>query len=86
MIQPIDRARHRPGGQQPAAVGGSALPAKETAPAPVFGPGGQIRPQGVAFDIAGRGEQVLVFLNGKRLEASLIDVTRARRWRWACQR
>ena len=76
MLDPMGRTRHRPGRQQPAVFGGTPQPTMQTAPAPLFGTTHQIRPQRVALDITSHRKQMLVLLNRKGLEASLIEVPR----------
>ena len=79
-------ARQRDGAVVHEAVGvaGKAMP--EARPSPLGGLFDQIRPQGVALDVAEDGQQVVVFLDGERLEAALIERAGARRAMAACQR
>ena len=45
---------------------------------PLFRTIHQMRPQRVSFNVAADCQEMLILLDGKRLEASLIEVTRPR--------
>src|SRR5437879_790060 len=77
MLEPAGRTRQRPCGQQPPIFGGATQPTVQAAPAPLFGPARQVGPQRVSLDVPGDGKQMLVFLDRKGLEASLINMPRA---------
>ncbi len=53
------------------------MPAPETAPAPLFGSGDEVRAEWVAFEVTAHGQEVLFFLHGKRLESALLQVAAA---------
>jgi hypothetical protein len=73
VLQPPATARHRAGVQRRPVVAGQS----EAAVRPVLSAADQVGPQGVAFDVPQHGQQVLILLNGERLEASLPDVAAA---------
>ena len=52
----------------------------ETTPTPVFRSLHQIGSQSIAFDIPAQGQKVIIIMHGKRLEASLIKISRAGRF------
>ena len=46
----------------------------QAAPLPILGPFHQTRPQGIAFDIAGHRQKMLILLHRKTLAGALVDV------------
>ena len=78
MLQPAWQTRQRPGSQQRLLLRVAVLPSIETAPTPRLGTLHEIGPQSVPLHVATNREEVLVVLNGKRLEAALIHMTAAR--------
>jgi len=77
VIAPAKRAGQGPRGEQFALGGGSTSPAIEAVSAPLFSPANQSSPQRVSFDVANYRVKTVVFLSGKRLELSLVDVALA---------
>jgi hypothetical protein len=61
-------------GQRPSLVRRRGSPTRKARPAPVFGPLYQRGAQGVSLDLAEHLVVVFVFLDGKRLDSTLIDM------------
>jgi hypothetical protein len=53
------------------------MPVPQAAPSPILCPAHQVRPQGVALDIAANGQEMVFCLNRERLESSLVNVSGA---------
>jgi len=77
MIDPVGRRRNGPGGEPAAMARMPAMP--EPGPSPVFGSFSQVCPQRVSLDVATDREEMLVGLDRKRLESSLVERPRAER-------
>jgi hypothetical protein len=60
----------------PPQKGVPALPTGETGPLPVLGPRDQLCPQGVALDVPKHRDQMIIVLDGERLETPLPHVPR----------
>jgi hypothetical protein len=79
VIDPVGLAGERPGRKELAVFRGAALPAEKAGPLPLFGFPHEIRSQRVSLHVACERVKVVVFLNGKRLEAALVNVARSAR-------
>ena len=77
MIDPVGRRRNGPGGEPAAMARMPAMP--EPGPSPVFGSFNQVCPQRVSLDVAADRQKMLVGLDRKRLESSLVERPRAER-------
>lgn len=71
------RRRNGPGGEPAAMARMPAMP--EPGPAPVLGSFNQVGPQRVSLDVAADRQEVLVGIDRKRLESSLVERPRAER-------
>jgi hypothetical protein len=78
-LDPSRQARNRPRREQPRLRFGRLQPAPEGSPPLVFGTPHELGSQRVALDLPADGEKILVRLDGKTLEAALIDVAGPRR-------
>ena len=74
MGHPLARAADWPLGEQLPLLGRAMLSPPQTAEGPVFCPLAQTGSQRIPLDISQHGQQVLILLNGKRLESSLVEV------------
>ena len=77
MRGPTGATWQRPGGEQGLLLRGPLFPTMKAAPPPSFGTFGQIRRQGIPFHVAANRVEVVIILDGKRLEPTLIDVSTA---------
>lgn len=74
MGHPLAGPRDRPVGEQLLLLGRAVLSPPQTAKGPVFCPLAQTGSQRIPLDVSQDGQQVLILLNGKRLEPSLVEV------------
>ena len=51
------------------------MPTPQATPTPLLGTRNQVRSQSIALHVTTNGEEIIVFLYWKRLEAALIEVT-----------
>ena len=73
MLQPVGRHRHRPRAQPRRLL---LLAQQRAGPPPLFRTLRQVRPQRIPLDVVPHGQQVFILLDGKCLEAALVQGTR----------
>ena len=79
MLHPSRRSSYRPTRQQRFLFRCSAMPAVEAAPPPLFGMQDEIRPQRVSFHVSADRQKMLIVLDRKGLETSLVQMPQSRR-------
>ena len=77
VVHPTAAPRQRPHRQQCFFLSGPVQPTMQASPPPLLGTRRKIRTQRVPLDVACDRIKVLVFLDRKGLEASLVEMARA---------